>query len=126
MESPRALLVVVISIPILVLWLVIPKHSTETSIEFEKCLEQLSWTKCITYLRQLFSKIIDSSHARYKIGLSGTIERKDGKHVVFRDYFGNKLFQPPKENFMTPKIHIYRSEVRFMGWCKYSMGKSGK
>ena len=61
-----------------------------------------------------FSKIIDSSHARYKIGLSGTIERKDGKHVVFRDYFGNKLFQPPKENFMTPSIDIYRSEVRFM------------
>ena len=61
-----------------------------------------------------FSKIIDSSHARYKIGLSGTIERKDGKHVVFRDYFGNKLFQPPKENFMTPSINIYRSEVRFM------------
>ena len=61
-----------------------------------------------------FSKIIDSSHARYKIGLSGTIERKDGKHVVFRDYFGSKLFQPPKENFMTPSIDIYRSEVRFM------------
>ena len=61
-----------------------------------------------------FSKIIDTSHARYKIGLSGTIERKDGKHVVFRDYFGNKLFQPPKENFMTPSIDIYRSEVRFM------------
>jgi superfamily II DNA or RNA helicase len=61
-----------------------------------------------------FAKIIDTNHARYKIGLSGTIERKDGKHVVFRDYFGNKLFQPPKENFMTPSIAIYRSEVRFM------------
>ena len=56
MESPLELLVVVISIPIVVLWLVIPKHSTETSIEFEKCLEQLSWTKCITYLRQLFQR----------------------------------------------------------------------
>ena len=61
-----------------------------------------------------FAKIIDTNHAKYKIGLSGTIERKDGKHVVFRDYFGNKLFQPPKENFMTPSISIYRSEVRFM------------
>lgn len=61
-----------------------------------------------------FSKIIDTSYARYKIGLSGTIERKDGKHIVFRDYFGNKIFKPPKENFMTPSIHIYRSEVRFM------------
>ena len=32
-----------------------------------------------------FSKLIDTNYARYKIGLSGTIERKDGKHVVFRD-----------------------------------------
>ena len=61
-----------------------------------------------------FSKIIDTNYARYKIGLSGTIERKDGKHVVFRDYFGSKIFKPPKENFMPPTVHILRSEVRFM------------
>ena len=60
-----------------------------------------------------FNRIIDSNYCRYKIGLSGTVERKDGKHVVFRDYFGNKLFQPPKENYMTPAIHIVRSEIRF-------------
>ena len=61
-----------------------------------------------------FSRIIDASMARYKIGLSGTIERKDGKHVVFRDYFGQQVFKPPKENYMTPTIHVYRSETRFM------------
>ena len=61
-----------------------------------------------------FSKVIDTNYCRYKIGLSGTIERKDGKHVVFRDYFGSKLFKPPKENFMAPTVHILRSEVRFM------------
>ena len=61
-----------------------------------------------------FSKVIDSNYARYKIGLSGTIERKDGKHVVFRDYFGQKVLKPPKENYMTPKILIHRSEIRFM------------
>ena len=61
-----------------------------------------------------FSKIIDTNYARYKIGLSGTIERKDGKHVVFRDYFGQNVYKPPKENFMSPTIHILRSEVRFM------------
>jgi superfamily II DNA or RNA helicase len=61
-----------------------------------------------------FSKIIDTNHARYKIGLSGTIERKDGKHVVFRDYFSQKVFKPPKENFMTPKVDIIKSEIRFM------------
>ena len=61
-----------------------------------------------------FSKVIDSNYARYKIGLSGTIERKDGKHVVFRDYFGQKVIKPPKENYMTPSIWIHRSEIRFM------------
>ena len=61
-----------------------------------------------------FSKVIDTNYCRYKIGLSGTIERKDGKHVVFRDYFGSKVFKPPKENFMTPEIHIIKSEIRFM------------
>jgi superfamily II DNA or RNA helicase len=61
-----------------------------------------------------FSKILDTNYCRYKIGLSGTIERKDGKHVVFRDYFGSKIFKPPKENAMTPTIEILRSEIRFM------------
>ena len=61
-----------------------------------------------------FSKVIDTNYCRYKLGLSGTIERKDGKHVVFRDYFGNKVIKPPKENYMTPSIRIFRSEIRFM------------
>ena len=61
-----------------------------------------------------FSKVVDTNYARYKIGLSGTIERKDGKHIVFRDYFGQKVHKPPKENYMTPSILVYRSEVRFM------------
>jgi len=61
-----------------------------------------------------FSRILDTNYCRYKIGLSGTIERKDGKHVVFRDYFGNTLFKPPKENYMTPTVRVVPSEIRFM------------
>ena len=61
-----------------------------------------------------FARIIDKSCARYKVGLTGTLERKDGKHVVFRDYFGNNVYKPPKENFMMPKIHILPMEIRFM------------
>ena len=61
-----------------------------------------------------FSRIIDKSFARYKIGLSGTIQRKDGKHVVFQDYFSSRLFQPPKENYMVPKVDVIQSEIRFM------------
>lgn len=61
-----------------------------------------------------FSRIVDTSYARYKIGLSGTIERKDGKHVVFRDYFGSNIFKPPKENFLVPSIDIVRAPIRFI------------
>jgi superfamily II DNA or RNA helicase len=61
-----------------------------------------------------FSRIVDKSCARYKIGLSGTLQRKDGKHVVFRDYFGDNVLKPPKENFMVPKIDILKLPIRFM------------
>ena len=61
-----------------------------------------------------FSRIVDKSFARYKIGLSGTIQRKDGKHVVFQDYFSSKIFQPPKENYIVPKVDVISSEIRFM------------
>ena len=61
-----------------------------------------------------FSKIIDKCRARYKIGLSGTIERKDGKHVVFRDYFSPIVYFPPKENYMKPKVDKIHSEIRFL------------
>ena len=61
-----------------------------------------------------FSRIIDKSCARYEIGLTGTLQRKDGKHVVFRDYFGDNVFKPPKENFMVPKIDILQLPIRFI------------
>ena len=61
-----------------------------------------------------FSRVIDKSCARYKIGLTGTLQRKDGKHVVFRDYFGDNVFKPPKENFMVPKIDILQLPIRFI------------
>ena len=61
-----------------------------------------------------FSRIIDKNSARYKIGLTGTLQRKDGKHVVFRDYFGDNVLKPPKENFMIPKVDILKMNIRFM------------
>jgi superfamily II DNA or RNA helicase len=61
-----------------------------------------------------FSRIIDKNCAKHKIGLTGTLQRKDGRHVVFRDYFGDNVLKPPKENFMVPKINILRLDIRFM------------
>jgi superfamily II DNA or RNA helicase len=60
-----------------------------------------------------FSKIIDGMFSRYKVGLSGTIERKDQKHVVFKDYFSSKIFKPDKENTMTPEVHVINSGIHF-------------
>lgn len=62
-----------------------------------------------------FSTIIDKCKARYKIGLTGTLERKDGKHVVFRDYFGDIVYKPEKENFMQPSVVIVETDVIFPG-----------
>jgi len=60
-----------------------------------------------------FTRIVDASKARYKIGLTGTMERKDGRHVIFRDYFSTTVYKPPKENYLVPKVHIVKSGVRF-------------
>ena len=57
---------------------------------------------------------VDEMPARFKVGLTGTLERKDGRHVVFRDYFGHNVFKPPKENYLIPKIDIYKTDIRFI------------
>lgn len=67
-----------------------------------------------------FSKVIDAMFARFKIGLSGTIERKDQKHVVFKDYFGSKIYKPVRENTMMPKVDVINTGIYFAaettGW----------
>ena len=49
-----------------------------------------------------------------EFGLTGTLQRKDGRHVVFRDYFSSTVFKPPKENYLVPFVDIIRSGIRFM------------
>lgn len=61
-----------------------------------------------------FSKLVDSSYARYKIGLSGTIERKDGRHILMPDYFGFTRYSPPAENYLEPTVDIIKTDIRFM------------
>jgi len=61
-----------------------------------------------------FNKIVDASYAKNKIGLSGTVERKDGRHVMMPDYFGFTKFVPPAENFIKPRVDIIQSNIRFM------------
>lgn len=60
-----------------------------------------------------FSKIIDRCYARYKIGLSGTLERKDMLHCLLPDFFGYKVYKPAKENTMNPTVHAYDTKIIF-------------
>lgn len=58
-----------------------------------------------------FTEFIDSSYARYRIALSGTMLRKDGKHKLFPDYFGNTIHQPPQSDTLTPVVKILKPGV---------------
>ena len=58
-----------------------------------------------------FAAIIDSFHARYRVALSGTMVRKDQKHVVFRDYFGVHVAKPPQSNTLTPRVMLLKPGI---------------
>lgn len=58
-----------------------------------------------------FTEILDSMHARYKIALSGTMQRKDGRHVLFPDFFTKKVYQPAVDNTMEPVVRILKPGV---------------
>lgn len=62
-----------------------------------------------------FTKLILESKARYKIGLSGTLVRKDGLHCVFKDFFGMRTFVPEVANTIAPTIHMYDTGVELSG-----------
>ena len=83
-----------------------------------KCIPQISdifgtiiVDECHHTPATTFSNIIDKCKARYKIGLSGTLERKDGKHVVFNDYFGFNVYKPDPENCLTPEVLIVNTDI---------------
>ena len=58
-----------------------------------------------------FAQTVDAFHARYRIALSGTMLRKDGKHILFRDYFGSTVLKPPVSNTIPPTIHMVKSGI---------------
>lgn len=58
---------------------------------------------------------LDAFSARYRIGLSGTRERKDGKHVMFNDFFGPVVYKPPIGNTVAPKVQVVNMDHRLLG-----------
>ncbi len=58
-----------------------------------------------------FTEFIDKMYARYRIGLSGTMQRKDGKHVLLTDFFSSQVYTPPVDNTVEPVVNILRPGV---------------
>lgn len=58
-----------------------------------------------------FAATVDAFYAKYRIALSGTMIRKDGKHILFGDYFGDVVFKPPQSNTLEPTVQIIRSGI---------------
>lgn len=81
------------------------KYKAELSKEFGTIIVD----ECHHISATTFSDLVDISHAKYKIGLSGTIVRTDGKHVMFNNYFSAELFQPALANTMAPTIRLLKS-----------------
>lgn len=62
---------------------------------------------------KIFTECVDGMLARYKIGMSATLRRKDFLHVVIPDYFSRTIYKAPRENQMTPEIVMIQSGVNF-------------
>lgn len=83
------------------------KHTNEVSKVFGTVIVD----ECHHVPSTTFTNIVDTSHARYKIGLSGTLVRKDGKHALFPDYFGDRILRPPQSNTMAPTVKLIKTGV---------------
>ena len=62
-----------------------------------------------------FKKTVDKLKARYKIGLSATLRRSDGKGILLQEYIGDKIYTPPKENTVDPLVLIRDTGITLPG-----------
>lgn len=68
-----------------------------------------------------FTMVLNKMNSRYRIGLSGTLKRKDGKHIFFQDYFSPTVYVPELlDETMEPNIHIIKTGITMIGdsWAK--------
>ena len=70
----------------------------------------------------IFKDTIDKFHAKYKAGLSATLWRKDGKHVLIYDYVSTKVYNPKDENALKPTVTIIDSGIEFSSSLKKHWG----
>ena len=58
-----------------------------------------------------FTALIDNMYAKNRIALSGTMIRKDGKHILFKDYFGDQVFKPEQSHTLNPIVKIIKPGI---------------
>lgn len=91
------------------------KHAQSLSAEFGTIiLDEMHHCPATT-----FADIIAASKARYRIGLSGTMERKDKKHILFKDFFGSYIVKPIQSNTMTPTVKVVQCGRRMLQGATY-------
>ena len=62
---------------------------------------------------KIFSDCVDGLRARFKIGLSATLRRKDYLHVLIPCYFSKKIYKPRVENQMKPEVVMVKTGIPF-------------
>jgi superfamily II DNA or RNA helicase len=62
---------------------------------------------------RIFSECVDGLNARYKIGLSATLRRKDFLHIIIPDYFSKTVYTAPRKNQMKPEVYIIQTSIPF-------------
>lgn len=67
-----------------------------------------------------FTNTLDLLKARYRIALSGTMQRKDGKHVLFKDFFGPTVHKPPQNNTINPEVLIIKTGIKLVQGIQYA------
>lgn len=93
----------------------VTKHSNELGSMFGTVIvDECHHTPALT-----FSNILANSKAKYKIGLTGTMERKDKRHIMFKDYFGPYVAKPPQSHTLNPKVKIVQAGVKLLQGASY-------
>lgn len=87
------------------------KYKTELSKQFGL----LVIDECHHCSATTFNDVIEYSHAKYRLGLSGTLIRKDGLHILFPGLFGTNVLIPPENNILSPTVVKLNTNLEFPG-----------
>ncbi|MCK5019311.1 MAG: DEAD/DEAH box helicase family protein [Candidatus Peribacteraceae bacterium] len=78
------------------------------------CLDE-----CHRCAARTFLEVMDSFNARYRLGVTATVKRNDGKHFLTYDMFGPVCFEIKKEflreeGYVTPvELHVIKTDFYF-------------